>query len=85
VFESENRTIPAMASQGMTDDQIRSLADTVIPAAEKACTQAKTTESGFDNPRFEQSFIDGYVSTSKATREAAAKVYDAIVVYCAAG
>jgi len=85
VFESENRTIPEMVSQGMTDDRIRALADTVLPAADKACTQAKSTQDGFDDPKFKESFIDGYVSTSKATRDAAGKVYDAIVAYCTAG
>jgi hypothetical protein len=85
VFESEDRTIPGMVAQGMTDDKLGSLRDTIVPEAERACTEATRLRNGFDDPTYKASFIAGYVSTSKVTPDKAAKVYDAIAAYCAAG
>lgn len=82
VFESEDRTIPEMSAQGMTDDRLRSLADTILPQADKACTDAAHLQNGFDNPTYKASFIAGYVTTSKVTPDKAAKVYDAIASHC---
>ena len=82
VFESEDRTIPAMAAQGMTDDRLRSLTDTIVPEANTACTDTAGLQNGFDNPTYKASFIAGYVTTSKVTPDKAAKVYDAIAEYC---
>ena len=85
VFESEDRTIPGMAAQGMTDDRLRSLTDTIVPDAERACTETAKLQKGFDDPAYRASFIAGYIATSKSTPGHAAKVYDAIADYCAAG
>ena len=82
VFESEDRTIPGMAAQGMTDDQLRTLTDTIVPQADKACTDTAGIQNGFDNPTYKASFIAGYITTSKVTPDKAAKVYDAIATYC---
>ncbi|MEO6116096.1 MAG: hypothetical protein ABIP33_06905 [Pseudolysinimonas sp.] len=85
VFESEDRTIPDMVTQGMTEDRLRSLADTVVPQAERACTNTANLQGGFNNPTYKASFIAGYIATSKVTPDKAAKVYDAIVQYCVSG
>lgn len=85
VFESEGRTIPDLAAQGMTDDRLRSLTDTILPQADKACTDASHLQNGFDNPAYKASFIAGYVTTSKVTPDKAAKVYEAIAAYCLSG
>jgi hypothetical protein len=85
VFESEDRTIPGMAAQGMTDDRLRTLTDTLVTQAQKACDVAAHQQNGFDNPTYKSSFIAGYVATAKVTPEKAGIVYDAIVDYCAAG
>lgn len=85
VFESEDRTIPGMAAQGMTDDKLRTLTNTIVPEAERACTDTAKLQNGFDNPSYKASFIAGYISTSKVTPDKAAKVYQAIAEYCAAG
>lgn len=85
VFESDDRTIPGMAAQGMTDDRLRSLADTIVPQADTACKVAAKLPKGFDDPSYRSSFVAGYVSTSKVSTDKADKVYDAIADYCAAG
>lgn len=85
VFESEDRTIPGMVAQGMTDDRVRALADTIVPEADTACSTTAKLQGGFDDPTYKSSFIAGYVATSKVTPDKAAKVYDAIETYCLAG
>jgi len=85
VFESEDRSIPGMVAAGMTDDRLRSLADTVVPQADTACTVAAKLPKGFDDPSYRSSFIAGYISTAKVAPEKAGLVFDAIAAYCAAG
>jgi hypothetical protein len=85
VFESEDRTIPEMVAAGMSDDRLRSLADTVVPEADTACKVAAKLPKGFDDPSYRSSFIAGYISTSKVSSDKASKVFDAIADYCAAG
>lgn len=82
VFESQDRTIPEMAAQGMTDDRIRTLTDTIVPEAETACTDAQRLQNGFDDPSYKSSFIAGYISTSHVTPDKAEAVYQAIADYC---
>jgi hypothetical protein len=85
VFESEGRTIPGMIASGMTTDRLRSLTDTIVTQADRACSAATSMQGGLDNPAYRQSFIAGYMSTAKVTADKAGMVYDAIEQYCAAG
>jgi hypothetical protein len=82
VFESEDRTIPGMVAGGMTDDRLRSLADALVPQAEKACANTANLQNGFDNPTYKASFIAGYITTTHVTPDKAAMVYDGIARYC---
>ena len=84
VFESEGRTIPGMIASGMTTDRLRSLTDTIVTQADRACSAATSMQGGLDNPTYRQSFIAGYMSTAKVTADKAGMVYDAIEQYCAA-
>jgi hypothetical protein len=82
IFESQGTTIPNRAAQGMTDGQLRTATDGIVPIAETACAHAAKDPNGWDDPDSKSSFIAGYVATSKVSPEKAEPVYDAIEQYC---